>query len=85
VCQEFFFGDDTLTVLQEVQKHLEHFGLDGNRLPSSTQLTALRVEFIVSKAVEHRPLLTDDVVVYTSMVDFYTKAVQPVKPVCRVR
>jgi hypothetical protein len=51
--QEFLFGNYTIAMLEEVDEHLKYLGLDCDQLAGTAQFTALRVEFIVAKAVNH--------------------------------
>jgi len=46
--QEFFFGDHTVAMLEEVDEHVKYPGLDGDLLARTAQLTALRVEFVLT-------------------------------------
>jgi hypothetical protein len=55
--QEFFFGDDATAMLEKVEEHIQHLGLDGHCLADTVQLTAFRIEFIVTEAIDHTLLL----------------------------
>jgi len=51
--EEFLFGNHTVAMLEEVDEHCKYLGLDGDLLARAAQLTVLRVEFVVTEAVDH--------------------------------
>ncbi len=51
--QEFFFGDHTLTLLEETKEHIKRFGLDGDPLACSSQFTSFCIEFTVAEMIDH--------------------------------
>ena len=51
--QEFVPCHHTILMLDEVEKHLIHFGLNGNDCARTTQLIALRIEDTITKAIDH--------------------------------
>src|SRR5262249_43489803 len=53
--EEFFLRDHTVTVLHEVEEHIEDLRLQRAGCAGVTQLIALRIEFIVAKDVAHNP------------------------------
>jgi hypothetical protein len=54
VLEDLFFGDDVVTVFEEVEEHVKHFGFNGNQLSGATQLAALRIDLITTETVDHR-------------------------------
>src|SRR5262249_7508709 len=50
---QLLLGDDTVAMGEEIDEHLAHFGAHVDGLPGALHLTALRVEAISAKDVEH--------------------------------
>jgi hypothetical protein len=51
--QEFRFGHDAVTMLDEIEEDGKHFGLYRHQLPGLTQLIARGIEFARAKAIDH--------------------------------
>jgi hypothetical protein len=54
VLKQFFFGDHTATVLEEVDEHSKNFWFNSYLSAGTAQLAALYIEFVVAEAVHHR-------------------------------
>jgi hypothetical protein len=54
--EQFFFTDQAVAVLEQIGQEIEYLRLELDRPPAGAQLTALQLEFIVVKAVDHQPL-----------------------------
>src|SRR5262249_48445335 len=74
---QLLFGDDAITMGEEIDEHLEHFGAHVDRLPGALHLIALRVEGIVAKDVEHDCSPLDSLWIATG-----GKPGAPAHPVC---
>ena len=53
--EELFLRDHTITVLHEVDEHIESLRLQRAGSTSVTQLITLRIDFVVAKDVAHNP------------------------------
>jgi hypothetical protein len=53
VLKEFVSGHYTALTLDEVEKHLKHFGLKSNYVARATQLVALLIKDTITKAIDH--------------------------------
>jgi len=55
--QQLLLAHYTVAVLEEVEEHLKYFGFYGHELSRLPQLTAVLIEGVVVKAIEHSTFL----------------------------
>ena len=55
--QEFAFGDDPLTMLHEVDEHVEALALKGAEGAAVAEFVTLRIELVIIKGIEHAAAL----------------------------
>jgi hypothetical protein len=57
VLNQFLLGDDAITMGNEVGEHIEHLGSKWAGMPTVTELIQVHVQGVVTKDIDHGPLL----------------------------
>ena len=74
---QFFFGDDTIAVSNQVGEDIEHLGLDFNDMIRMAQLIELFVEFVIVELIDHDTAPTALILKFSNQTSYLHVASSP--------